>query len=67
MSSPKPPKPQQQQQQRDDPVLLHHLQGLKDGVSDVAFHPTNFQVAAGSTDGSVFVWDLGHTNVRAYK
>jgi len=50
-----------------DPSLVHQLQGLKDRVHDVTFHPESHQVAAACNDGAVLIWDLQHPNVRAYK
>jgi len=50
-----------------DPSLIHKLQGLRDGVHDVTFHPQSQQVAAACNDGSILIWDLQHPNVRAYK
>ena len=51
----------------DDPILLHQLQGLKDSVHDVCWDPKSNKVTAASNDSSVYLWDLGHTNIRAYK
>jgi len=50
-----------------DPNLVHKLQGLKEGVHDVAFHPKVQQVAAACNDGAVLTWDLESTYVRAFK
>ena len=51
----------------DDPSLLHQLHGLKDSVHDVAWDPKSFKVTAASNDSSVYLWDLSHSNIRAYK
>ena len=51
----------------DDPLLLHQLHGLKDAVHDVCWDPKSKKVAAASNDSSVYLWDMGHTNIRAYK
>jgi len=51
----------------DDPILLHQLHGLKDSVHDVCWDPKANKVTAASNDSSVYLWDLGHTNIRAYK
>merc|ERR1712029_43488 len=50
-----------------DPSLVHKLQGLKEGVHDVAFHPKVQKVAAACNDGAVLTWDLESTYVRATK
>ena len=51
----------------DDPVLLHQLQGLKDAVHDICWDPKNKKIAAASNDTSVYLWDMGNQNIRAYK
>ena len=50
-----------------DPLLLHQLYGLKDAAHDIAWDPKAKKVAAASNDSSVYLWDMEHTNIRAYK
>ena len=51
----------------DDPLLLHKLHGLKDAVHDICWDPKSNKVTAASNESAVYLWDMGHTNIRAYK
>ena len=42
----------------DDPVLFQHYSGHKSDVTSVSFNPNLKQVASGSLDSSVMIWNL---------
>ena len=50
----------------DEPVLDRSFRGHKGGVSCLAFSPTTRQLASGSGDCSVMVWNF-KPQLRAFK
>ena len=50
----------------DEPVLDRSFRGHKGGVSCLAFSPTTRQLASGSADCSVMVWNF-KPQLRAFK
>ena len=50
----------------NDPSLLKVLQGHKERINNVLFHPNLKQVISCSNDGTIFAWGLG-ANARPNK
>lgn len=51
-----------------DPDLIHQFKGLKGVVLDIDFTSKTNQVAASTTDNSIYVWSLENPkNIRSYK
>lgn len=44
-----------------DGQLLKILEGPKEGVMDLAWHPLRPIIASASTSGKVFIWATNHT------
>ena len=51
----------------DDPKLLHHFRGHKDGLTGVDFNPSQKQVASCSLDHSVMLWSFTKDSSKAYR
>lgn len=49
-----------------DPELIHKFKGHKKAVTSVSFHPISKQLASGSNDCSIMVWNISPKNIRCY-